>query len=261
MDTDRIKYWLFSDRIPLTKILIVTNVVTYLFTVFARSYGPFGLLVFATRDVALTPWTILTYPIVCGPGGPISLLFACYWLWWAGGTLERSWGTSRFAAYFFETTAITAIAIYVGSMAIGGANVELAGLWLVLAGLTVAFGMVNPESVVLFMFIIPMKLKYLAIISAALAAITYAMMSPLLGIFALAGCAFSYWYVRGARYSGSQAASREPRWREPRGEVVRVHERESLFGKLNPFKQLRRRRSEKRLRKLFEDSGMGEDDR
>lgn len=253
MDSDRIKYWLFGDRIPVTKALIVTNVMTFVYIELAHSLGPLSYLVFSSRNVMMQPWTLFTYPLVCGVD-LISLAFSCYWLWVAGGSIERSWGTGRFLVYFLEMSAISAAALYVATLVLP-LNVAIAGLWLVLAGLTVAFAMQNPETVVLFMFVIPLKLKYLAALSAALVFISYASQHVLLGLFALAGCAFSYWYVRTGRQFRAAA---EP---QPRGQVVRVHEKEGLMTRLNPFKWFRRHRSEKRLRKLFEDSGIDQDDR
>jgi membrane associated rhomboid family serine protease len=255
MNTERINYWLFADRIPVTKTLIVTNVATFIFCVLARSLGPLHHLVFDPATVLSEPWTLVTYPIVSGDGGLLYILFSCYWLWVAGGSLERSWGSGRFAIFFFQMCAVSAAAMYAGALTTG-VEQPLIGLLLPLAGLTVAFGMVNPETIVLLMFVIPLKLKYLAAISAAAAFIGYAEASPLLGLFALAGCAFSYWYVRTARYSAGPV-----RLPERRPEVIRVHERDSLIGRLNPFRWFRRYRSKKRLRKLFEDSGLDKDDR
>ena len=249
--TDKISYWLFADRIPLTKILIVSNIITFvviaLFKVAALEFF-FG---FDSRLFLMMPWTILSYPFVGASYSPISLLFSAYWLWWAGGSLERSWGTRTFGFYFFTMCAISAVGLYLGSM-ITGVTTHVTGLWLPIAGITVSFAMLNPEQQILFMFIIPLKLKYLAILDVALVLISYGQSNPLLGVFALAGCAYAYWYVRPGRFSFSE--------RKPRGEVVRVFRMQGFMHKLNPLWWIRDYRDKKRLQRLFDRTDWKDND-
>src|SRR5690349_3103089 len=54
------------------------------------------------------PWTLFTYPLAMFD--PIPLLFSGYWLYWVGGTLERSWGSLNFAVVFFLLCAIAGLA-------------------------------------------------------------------------------------------------------------------------------------------------------
>jgi len=248
--SERARYWLFADRIPVTKSVIISGVVTFLFITFGAD-SLAALLGYSSRSLLLLPWTAVTYPLV-GDYSPISLLFASYWMWVAGGSLERSWGSRVFGIYFFVISAITALALYAAAV-MTGVPTSLAGLWLPLAGVTVAFAMMNPEQQILFFFIIPMKLKYLAVLDVALVLVSYARPNPLLGVFALAGCAISYWYVTQGGSLGF------PSRRRPRqGDVVRVYDRRSLFSKLNPIRWYRDRRERKRLKDFFDKSGFGE---
>jgi len=255
VDLERFKYWLFVDRIPVTKLLILANAVTFVGLYLFKAVSLLAYGAFVTSVAGARPWTAVTYPLIGDYGGGvngfISLLFAGYWLWVAGGSLERTWGSGRFALYLAQVSVITAIGVYVGALVTGNPVVFLAGIWLPLAGVPVAFAMRNPETVVLFMIILPLKLKYLALISAAIVLISY---GPFLGLFALAGCAFSYWYVRAERQYGG------PIWERSRGTVIRVHERDSLIDRLNPIKWYRRYKGRRRLRKLFEDSDLNRDD-
>jgi hypothetical protein len=126
------------------------------------------------------------------------------------------------------------------------------GLWLPLAGVTVAWAMLNPEQQILFFFIIPMKLKYLALLDVALVLISYGQIHLALGLFALLGCAFSYWYILPHDFGLSRSRDR--------GQVVRVHPRRGFLHKLNPFGWIKEKRDKDRLKKLFEDS-FGDDER
>jgi len=250
---DKISYWVFGDRIPVTKLLIVSNVVTFIAILLFKLGVILNLLGFVAALALIKPWSFVTYPLV-GILDPIGLLFSAYWLWVAGGSLERTWGSTKFAIYYILMAGISALGLFAGALLIHAGGVT-ANPWLPLAGATVAFAMMNPEQQILFFFVIPMKLKYLALIDAALVLITYGMTSPILGVFALAGCAFSYWYIR----PGALAWLTERNARDDR--VVRVHPRRSIMQSLNPFNKMKEKRERDRLRKLFEQSGMDDNDK
>lgn len=258
MNTDKIARWFFADRIPVTKALMVTNALTFIGIYVIQSSLIVAYGAFMASEVMQKPWTAITFPLIgcygCAGGAVFSLAFSCYWLWVAGGSLERSWGSVNFAAFFAKASVLTAAGVYVG-MLLTGASGVLWGLWTPLAAVTVAFAALNPEQTILLMFVLPIKLKYVGMLSAAALMVSMATFHPLVGVCSLLGCAFAYWFVRtGRQYGGSSR-------RQPRGQVVRVHQRESILSRLNPLRGLERRRSEKKLKKLFEDSGLGEDDR
>jgi len=253
--TDKISYWLFSDHIPLTKALIVLNIATFiLMALFRQSIGAYlnYFLGFDTISALKMPWTFVTYPIIAASGGVISILFSAYWLWMAGGSLERSWGTQRFAMFFLLASVISAAGLFAGGVVIStlfAGNVPhifLAGLWLPIAAVTIAFAMLNPEQQIMFMFVLPLKLKYLALIDVVMVLVSYGSNHILLGIFALAGCAYAYWFVRPGRFSMPA--------RKQRGEVVRVFDKPNLLRRLNPFTRIKEYRDKQKLKKLFERS-------
>ncbi|MGB9620638.1 MAG: rhomboid family intramembrane serine protease [Armatimonadota bacterium] len=241
-------YWLVQDRIPLVKGLILANALSFFVIALAHPSVIVEYLAYASNALAGRPWIAVTYPLVGLYGdssGIISLLFAGYWLWVAGGSLERSWGTARFATYFVVMCALSAVGLYVGTL-ITGVPTAAAGLWLPLAGVTVAFAMNNPEQQILFFFVVPLKLKYLALLDVAILLIAYGQASLIVGITALVGCAYSYWYVRGPRaYSWRRSSA-------GRSQVIRVPRRGSVLRLLNPLYWYREYRERKRLRDLFE---------
>lgn len=242
---DRIAYWLFKDRIPVVKLLIVVNILTFLLDALLHIGQLLHYLAFTTVEVISMPWTLFTYPLLGAGAGVISLLFSAYWLWWAGGSLERSWGSRTFALYFFLTSAATALALFVGTL-LTHIPVSLIGLWLPIAGVTVAFAMINPEQQILFFFIIPLKLKYLALIDAVIVLVSYGSMNPLLGLLALTGCAISYRYVRGGISLSVPERSRPDN-------IIRIKPRHAVRRSWNPIKWYRDYRARKRLRNLLGD--------
>ena len=243
MNRNDLTYWLFKDRIPVTKILILVNILTFLAIAIFRVQGVLHFLGFYSPTAIAMPWTAFTYPLV-GMNDLIGLLFAGYWLWFAGGSLERSWGSTTFGVYFFLMSAISALGLFVGSI-LTGIPVTVAGLWLPIAGVTVAFAMLNPEQQILFMFVIPLKLKYLALLDAALVFVSYGMKSPILGVFALAGCAVSLWYIR----SGWRAGYRPSSYSDDK--IIRMRPRHGARRNLNPIKWYKDYQERKRLNNLF----------
>jgi hypothetical protein len=154
---------------------------------------------------------------------------------------------ARFALFFFAMCALSALGLFAGFLATG-VLLSLPNMWVPLAGLTVAFAMLNPEAQILFFFVIPMKLKYLALLSVALLLVEFGMIRPILGLFSLTGCAYAYWYVkRPVRYSAPRR----------RAEVVRVYDRRKR--NLNPFAGIKDWNDRRKLKKLF-DRSYGEDD-
>jgi membrane associated rhomboid family serine protease len=246
---ERVVYWLFEDRIPLTKILIVTNAVSFFIIAGFNLVALAVWTIFFSASLTQMPWTLLTYPFV-SVDSPLSVLFGCYWLWVAGGSLERSWGTKTFAIFFLIVSALSALGLFAGS-ALTGVVVSANGLWLPLAGVTIAFAMRNPEEQILFMFVIPMKLKYLALLTVPLVVIGFSQGSPLIGVLALTGCAFSYWYVRSGAYISSLGQSYRPR--QYLADDHNPHRRKRS---LNPINWLRRYRERRKLKDLFRRSGM-----
>jgi len=195
---EKTRYWLIQDKIPFTKSLLVANLLTFLLVELFHADKLLLYLGFMQPgEFPINIWTAVTYPLL-GCGSILCLIFSLYWLWLAGGSLERSWGSINFAVFFFAVSALTAASLAAGSY-LTGAPVALAGLLVPLAAVTVAFGLLNPEEQILFMCIIPLKLKYLALLSAVLLFISFGSQHLLLGVFSLAGCAAAYWYVRSGR--------------------------------------------------------------
>ncbi|MEN6520859.1 MAG: DUF1751 domain-containing protein [Armatimonadota bacterium] len=244
---DKFAYWLLVDKIPVTKLIILSNFLTLVLGSLCHSArAPMAnAFVFLTPTVLKAPWTVVTYPLASMCCMSICFFFGLFWMWIAGGCLERSWGSRRFAFFFFAMSAVSALGIYIGAL-ITGAATALTGLTLPLSGLTIAFALQNPEDTVLFGFIIPMKLKYLALLDVIIVLIGYGVTHPLLGVSALLGCAFSYWFV----------TSRN-RYRITTGkcEVVYLHKKNPRAPRLGTLGWYKEYRERKRLKDFFDKSG------
>lgn len=107
-------------------------------------------------------WRIFTYIIYPPTGSLITILISLYFYYVVGSMLERQWGTFRFNLYFFTGVllhAIAAIFIYL----VWGVVLEMGTYYLNLS-MFFAFAAMFPDMQVLFMWLIPIKMKWLAYI-------------------------------------------------------------------------------------------------
>lgn len=200
----RLRRFILQSSEPVTRTLLLINIVTFLSyfvaAYIARAGNPWVYLHFSTFAPWQLPWTFLTYPLVTYD--PLNLLFSGYWLWVVGGSLERAWSTRRFLQFFFGIALISSLSLWLGRLLLSAIGVPsgaiLAGLWVPLAALTVAWCLLNPDQIVLFGFILPIKSRYLMWATFALSYFGFALSpypgAPWLAFFALAGPAAAYLY-------------------------------------------------------------------
>ena len=110
-------------------------------------------------------WRLVTYifiPRGIGPPGPMQTLWvvlALWFLWFIGEGLERTWGPFRLTLYFAVGMIGTTIAaFFFGSNFSNG---------MLIASLFFAFARFYPNEVIYILFILPVKIKWLAWILAA----------------------------------------------------------------------------------------------
>jgi len=110
-------------------------------------------------------WRLVTYifiPRGVGPPGPMQTLWvvlALWFLWFIGEGLERAWGPFRLTLYFVVgMIGTTVAAFFFGS---NFSNVML------IASLFFAFARFYPDEIIYILFILPVKIKWLAWILAA----------------------------------------------------------------------------------------------
>lgn len=198
-------------------------------------------LAFLPSEFLTRPWTALTYPLL-GSGNILWLLLGGYIFWLFGGSLERAWRWRDYAIFMVLTTVVPAISVWLGST-LAGWEILLAGLWLPVAAVTVAWAAVNPGERVLLYFMLPVPARWLAVI--AVAFVVFSVRFPM-GVFAATGCGVAWWYARSGRYGGLSFRRPHARMREP-------HEPERLS--LNPLALLRRWRTRRRFLRVVKGSG------
>jgi rhomboid family protein len=141
-------------------------------------------------------WQLVTYMFL--HHGIEHILFNMLALWMFGSVIERDWGTRQFLKYYFLCGAGAGLCDVVLHAAQGSWGTSTVGASGAIYGLLLAFGVLYPNSTVLFGFIFPMKAKYMVMIFGAVAFL--GALHPGSGVSDIAhlgGMAFGYMYLRG----------------------------------------------------------------
>lgn len=271
---DNLRDYFTRGGIPVTIALLAVSFLTFLVTFFSPAVRGIisRYMLFSSSNVLHAPWTIFTYPLVAG-GFSLWLIIIWAFFWMTGGSLERSWGSVRFAVFFFAVTAVTALSVLLGGIIIR-TPIGLPGdIFLPLMALVVAFCMINAEQTMQFFFF-PIKAKYIALIAVLWTYFEYgSLLGPLLGLFALGGILAAYLYVRfGRAWADIDSYARRPS-RGSRGPDLRVYpaakqfttQKTTLDGstRRSPFDLYGRWKDyqvRKGLEKLWKNSGFSEPD-
>ena len=110
-------------------------------------------------------WRLVTFAFIPETGG-VWALVAFYFYYWVGTTLERYWGTGQFTIFFFSGLLLTAVYGFVIYF-LTGINLGATAQYVCLS-MFFSFAALFPDMQVLLFFVIPIKMKWLALVDAAL---------------------------------------------------------------------------------------------
>lgn len=137
-------------------------------------------------------WRIVTYIFVPDYGGIFWMLVALYFYYWIGSTLERQWGTVKFNFYYFGGVLLTVVGTILASLISGQYGLTVSGTAYINLSMFLAFALLFPDTQLLLFFIIPIKMKWLAIVDGGFflwgilaAAIRGSLVGVIVPIFAL----------------------------------------------------------------------------
>lgn len=117
-------------------------------------------------------WRLVTFVFVPQDYNPLFLVISLFFYYWIGSSLERTWGTARFTL-FYLTGVLFAILVGVLSCFVYGFNcpVSVTTASYINLSLFLSFATLYPDAQVLVMFLIPVKIKWLAYLDVVLLAI------------------------------------------------------------------------------------------
>lgn len=119
----------------------------------------YGMLML-TRDGVLRGqiWRLLSFVVLPPNYSLIWIIFSLYLYWMIGTVLENQWGTYKFNLYYW----MGVIGNIIACMITGYATNSFLNLSLYLA-----FAIMNPNFELMLFFLLPVKVKYLALLDAA----------------------------------------------------------------------------------------------
>ena len=120
-------------------------------------------------------WRVISFVFI-PPSSGILAIISFYFYYLIGNTLESNWGTARFTLYFLTGVVLSVIYGFV-LFFVFKINMSLTAYYIYLS-LFFSFAALYPDMQVLLFFIIPIKMKWLAIADAVLFIYSIITMSP-----------------------------------------------------------------------------------
>ncbi|HJC39262.1 MAG TPA: rhomboid family intramembrane serine protease [Candidatus Mediterraneibacter faecigallinarum] len=122
-------------------------------------------------------WRIISWVLIPPSSSLISLIFLVLLYYSLGSALERTWGTFRYNVYIFSGilfTVVAAFLLYGALYLIYGVEFSLSSVGLISTNyitmsIFLAFAAIYPDMEVLLYFILPIKMKWMALVYAAMA--------------------------------------------------------------------------------------------
>ena len=168
-------------------------------------------------------WRVITWVLIPPQDNLIFAIIMMFFYWQLGNVLEQTWGTFRFNVYIFGGILFTVIASFIlyglmsvglGAPAIGMGN--LFSTHYINLSIFLAFAACYPEMEVMLYFIIPIKMKWMAIVYVVLVAYSALMSGWVVRtaiIASLLNFLIFFLMTRDFRKVSPKERARQARWR------------------------------------------------
>ena len=146
--------------------VVIGNVIIWLFSMMDTTHSLVNLLAFSPAHILKGQvWRLFTFILIPNSSGLLALVFF-YFYYFIGKTLEDRWGTARFNLYFFSGVILTVVYGFI-LYAVTGVSYGVYAEYIYLS-MFFSFATLFPDMQVLLFFIIPIKMKWLAIVDAVI---------------------------------------------------------------------------------------------
>ena len=153
-------------------IIIAGNIIVYGLTLLRGDYSLVdSLSLIPSKVIEGEVWRIITFIFVPGSYTIISFIFSMYFYYLAGNGLENEWGGFKFNFYYFVGMFTTIIVSMITGGSATGAFIN--------SSLFLAFAMIYPNFQILLFYILPIKVKYIAIFNWIMIGISFLTASSL----------------------------------------------------------------------------------
>ena len=155
----------------------IPNLTMYLIGAYIIGFGIYYFLPGLFKWLTLEPyfilkgqvWRVISWVLVPPSGSLISIIFIVLLYYSLGTALERAWGTFRYNVYIFSGILFTVIGAFALYFIAGTGMVGYGGLfstYYINMSIFLAFAVSYPDMELLLNFIIPIKMKWMAIVYA-----------------------------------------------------------------------------------------------
>lgn len=151
----------------LMRYIVAANAVIYILGVFDQSGLLYSTLALDAASVLHGQvWRIVTFVLLPTGGRPLGVLLSLFFYFWLGESMERLWGSTKFTVYYVSGMLLSTLASIL-ALFLDGFTFPLFGAGYVNSALFFAYALTYPDAIVRVMYILPVKMKWLAIIEAA----------------------------------------------------------------------------------------------
>ena len=155
----------------------IPNLTMYLIGAYIIGFGIYYFLPGLFKWLTLEPyfilkgqvWRVISWVLVPPSGSLISIIFIVLLYYSLGTALERAWGTFRYNVYLFSGIVFTVIGAFALYFIAGTGMIGYGGLfstYYINMSIFLAFAVSYPDMELLLYFIIPIKMKWMAILYA-----------------------------------------------------------------------------------------------
>ncbi len=156
--------------------LVLGNLMVYIAMLVAPGANIYSLLVFHWPSILQGQiWRLFTFVFVATPQSPMFMAIALFFDYYVGGVLERNMGAFRFNIFILFgiiLTSLFGIATHYFLLLLPYGEIAVLTSFLtaeqLFYSMFLIFALMYPETELRFMFILPLKAKYLAVFYAAL---------------------------------------------------------------------------------------------
>ena len=159
----------------LMRYIVIANAAIYIFSLFDQSGLLLSVLAMDAWSVLHGQiWRIVTFVLIPTGSSPLSVLLSLFFYFWLGESMERLWGSTKFTVYYASGMLLSVLATLL-ALLLDGFAFPLYGAGYVNAALFFAYALTYPDAMVRIFYIIPVKMKWLAILEAVVyaAAVVY----------------------------------------------------------------------------------------
>ena len=151
----------------LMKIIIIGNIITFLINYLDTTGTFLSFLLFSPRLILKGQvWRLISFIFIPNYSSSFSFAISMYFYYFIGNTLEQQWGQARFNVYYLGGLLLSIIYGVIASAC--GVFVEYeVNAYYINMSMFFAFAALWPDFTVLLFFFIPIKMKWLALIDAA----------------------------------------------------------------------------------------------